>query len=163
MTTYIRYCYPRFYFVSGDVDSAKFADLLELMSLIQHVRSPTHIDGQVLDWVITRSSDNIIQGRSITDRYISEHCYVLCSLSAPRPLPTVKHISFRKLTTLDLNTFKDDIARSSLSRVDDPEKLVDLYNNTGRLLLDRHAQITSKKVLFRPNVHSFIHLIILLL
>ena len=34
----------------------------------------------------------------------------------------------------------------------DPEKLVDLYNNTLRLLLDRHAPITSKKVLFRPNV-----------
>ena len=47
VTTYIRYCYPRFYFVSGGVDSAKFADLLELMSLIQHVRSPTHIEGEV--------------------------------------------------------------------------------------------------------------------
>ena len=106
-----------------------------------------------MDWVITRSSGNIIQGRTISDRYISEHCSVLCSLSAPRPLPTVKHISFRKLTTLDLNKFKDDyIARSNLSRDDDPEKLVDLYNNTSRLLLGRHAQITSKKVLFRPNV-----------
>ena len=34
----------------------------------------------------------------------------------------------------------------------DPEKLVDLCNNTLRLLLDCHAPITSKKVLFRPNV-----------
>ena len=29
--------------VSGDVDAAKFADLLESMCLTQHVRSPTHI------------------------------------------------------------------------------------------------------------------------
>ena len=54
--------------------------------------------------------------------------------------------------TLDLNAFKDDIARSDLCHDADPEKLVDLYNNTLRLLLDRHAPITSKKVVFRPNV-----------
>ena len=138
--------------VSGDVYSAKFADLLELMCLTQHVRSPTHIQGHILDLVITRNSDNIIQGRPTSDRYISDHCSVLCSLSAPRPPPTVKHISFRKLKTLDLNALKDDIARSALSHDADPEKLADLYNNTLHLLLDRHAPMTSKRVLFRPNV-----------
>ena len=75
---------------------------------------------------------------------------MLCSLSAPRPSPTVKHISFQKFNTLDLNAFKDDIAQSDLSHDADPEKLGDLYNNTLRLRLDR--QITSKKVLFRPSV-----------
>ena len=34
----------------------------------------------------------------------------------------------------------------------DPEKLADTYNNTLGLLLDRHTPITSKKVIFRPNV-----------
>ena len=46
--------------VSGDVDAAKFADLLESICLTQHVRSPTHIQGHILDLVITRNSDNII-------------------------------------------------------------------------------------------------------
>ena len=138
--------------VSGDVDAAKFADLLELLCLTQHDRSPTHIQGHILDLVITRKSDNIIKGRPISDRYISDHCSVLCSLSVPRPSPTVKHISFRKLKSLDLTSFKDDIARSDLFNDANPEKLVDLYNNTLRLLLDRHAPIMSKKVLFRPKV-----------
>ena len=138
--------------VGGDVDAAKFADLLETICLTQHVRSPTHIQGHILDLVITRNSDNIIKGRPISDRYISDHCSVLCSLSVPRPSPTVKHISFRKLKTLDLTAFKDDIARIGLFNDADPEKLVDLYNNTLRLLLDRHAPIMSKKVLFRLKV-----------
>ena len=64
----------------------------------------------------------------------------------------MKHISFRKLKTLDLTEFKDDIARIDLFDDADPEKLVDLYNNTLRLLLDRHAPIMSKKVLFQPKV-----------
>ena len=53
----------------------------------------------------------------------------------------MKHISFRKLKTLDLNAFKDDIARSDLSHDAYPETLVDLYNNTLHLLLDRHAPL----------------------
>ena len=57
-----------------------------------------------------------------------------------------------EINTLDLNAFKDDIAHSDLPHDVDPEKLGDLYNNTLRLLLDRHAQITSMKVLFRHNV-----------
>ena len=64
----------------------------------------------------------------------------------------MKHISFRKLKTLDLTVFKDDIARSDLFNDADPEKLVELYNNTLRLRLDRHVPITLKKVLFQPNV-----------
>ena len=51
----------------------------------------------------------------------------------------MKHISFRKLKTLDLDA--------------DLEKLVDRYNNTLRLLSDRHAPIMLKKVLLRFNVH----------
>ena len=66
--------------VSGDVDAAKFADLLESMCLTQHVRSPTHIQGHILDLVITRNSDNIIKGRPISDRYISDNCSVVQSL-----------------------------------------------------------------------------------
>ena len=53
---------------------------------------------------------------------------------------------------MDLNAFKDDIGRSDLFSDADPEKIVDLYNNTLRFLLDRHAPITSKKVVFRPNI-----------
>ena len=138
--------------VSGDVDAPKFADLLESMCLTQYARSPTHIQGHILDLVITRNSDNIIKGRPISDRYISDHCSVLCSLSVPRPSPTVKHMSFRKLKALDLTAFKDDIARIDSFNDADPQKLVELYDNTLRLLLDRHAPIMSKKVLFRPKV-----------
>ena len=58
----------------------------------------------------------------------------------------------RTTVGMDLTSFKDDIARIDLFNDANPEKLVDLYNNTLRLLLDRHAPIMSKKVLFRPKI-----------
>ena len=41
--------------VSGDVDSAKFVDLLESICLTQHVKSHTYIQGHIFDLVITRN------------------------------------------------------------------------------------------------------------
>ena len=121
------------------MDTAKFVDLLESMCLTQHA----HIRGHYLDLRITRNSDNIIKGRRISERYIPDHYSVLCNQSAPSPSPTVKHVSFRKLQTLDITAFKDDTACSHVFNDADPEKLVDLYNNILSLLLDRHAPITS--------------------
>ena len=76
---------------------------------------------------------------------------MLCSLSAPRPSPTVKHISFRKLKTLDLTVFKDDIARIDLFNDADPEKLVDPYNNTLRVFWIVMLPSCLRKFYFDPR------------
>ena len=115
-----------------------------LLNMLHHPRT-------FLDLVITRNSDNIIKGSPISDRYISDHCSVLCSLCAPRPPRAMKHISFRKLKTLDLTALKNIVCRDLFNNAD-PNKLVDLYDNFLRILLDHHAPITSKKVFFRSSV-----------
>ncbi len=61
-------------------DVCTFLDLLESLSLVQHVTQPTHVDGHILDLIITRSSDNIIQDPPYVDRFISDHASVLCNL-----------------------------------------------------------------------------------
>ena len=57
--------------------TVKFVDLLESMCLTEHVRSPTC------------NSDNY-QRRPISDWYTTNHCSVLCSLCAFRPLHASK-------------------------------------------------------------------------
>ena len=47
--------------VSDDADTIAFADLLESLCLTQHVKSPMHIMGHILDLIISCSSDNIIK------------------------------------------------------------------------------------------------------
>ena len=88
--------------VSDDADTIAFADLLESLCLTQHVKSPTHVMGHILDLIITRSSDNIIKGTPSPDSFLSDHCSVWCCLNVMKVLATVKHISFRKLKSLDL-------------------------------------------------------------
>ncbi|RMX55945.1 hypothetical protein pdam_00015621, partial [Pocillopora damicornis] len=94
--------------------------------------------GHILDLIITRSSDNIIKGTPSPDCFLSDHCSVLCFLNVTKVLAIVKYINFRKLKSLDLVAFKNDI----------PGKL---YDNCMRSILDRHAPMTSKRVFTRPS------------
>ena len=75
--------------VSDNADTIAFADLLESLCLTQHVKSPTHVMGHILDLIITRSSDNIIKGTPSPDSFLSDHCSVLCCLNVTKVLATV--------------------------------------------------------------------------
>ena len=54
-----------------DIDTKKFEDLLETFNLSQHVSGPTHLSGQTLDLIITRSSDDIVLASPKTTSPIS--------------------------------------------------------------------------------------------
>ena len=103
--------------VSDNADTIAFADLLESMCLTQHVKSPVPVIGHILDLIITRSSDNIIKGTPSPDSFLYDHCSILCCLNVTKVLATVKQISFRKLKSLDLVAFKNDIASSDLCNI----------------------------------------------
>ena len=135
-------------YVRDDADTIAFADLLESLCLTQHVKSLTHVMGHILDLIITRSSDNIIKGTPSPDSFLSDHCSVWCCLNVTKVLATVKHISFRKLKSLDLVAFKNDIASGNIV---DCNEVAELYNNCMCSLLDRHAPMTSKRVFARPS------------
>ena len=104
--------------------------------------------GNILELIITRSSDNIIKGTPSLDSFLSDHCSALCCLNVTKALATVKHIIFRKLKSLDLVAFKNDIASSDLCNIasNDCNEVAELYNNWMRFILDRHAPMTSKRV-----------------
>ena len=64
----------------NDSSARCFRELLESMSLTQHVNVLTHVEGHTLDLVITRNSDSLICRAPFTDFTISDHLPVVCSL-----------------------------------------------------------------------------------
>ena len=77
----------------------------------------------------------------------------MCCLNVSKVLATVKYTSFRKLKSLDLVAFKNDIASSDLYNIAsiDCNEVAELYNNCMRSILDRLAPMTSKRVFARPS------------
>ena len=125
--------------VAGDPGAVKLLDLLESVGLQQHVTQPTHIHGHVLDLIITRRSDHTLRAPPIVDRFVSDHASLLCKLLPSKPPVTVRVITFRKHKSIDMESFKNDLAASTFCRdypaglaetSPDVDKLVMEYNNT---------------------------------
>ena len=64
----------------NDPAACHFLDLLDSMSLTQHVAEPTHELGHTLDLVITQKSDNLISSRPTPDILFSDHLTLLFKL-----------------------------------------------------------------------------------
>ena len=138
----------------NDPAACRFLDLLESMSLTQHVAEPTHELGHTLDLVITRKSDNLISGRPAPDILFSDHLALLCKLKTARPPLKVGCVSFRKLRSIDKDAFTDETRNSELFQMNnnDPNESAALFDNTLRSLLDRHAPVKQRNITIRPCV-----------
>lgn len=135
----------------------KFTSLLHSGNLCQHVRSPTHKVGHILDLVISRSPEQVVKDTFISEPYVSDHLLVTCTVTLSNQ-PVTKKSSFTLRRTCDIN--QDDFRRdlrvspvcnstnlisSSLSN------LLEIYN-LSESLLDKHVPIIVKN--YKPRKKS---------
>ena len=79
----------------NEYDTKILHELLNICALDQFVKSRTHSKGHILDSVIVRSSDNLINSVHV-DCFMTDHLFILYSLNL-KELPLLKqHISYRK-------------------------------------------------------------------
>ena len=140
--------------VPSDNDTVRFPDLFSSMGLQQHIDFPTHVSGNTLGLLITRSSDSRLIGDVQPDAYFSDHCSVLFSINTSKPQLSRKEVSLRKTKAIDTTAFMEDLSASRLCRdpPSQPDELVDCYNTTLAELLDRYAPLKAKTVTVRPQV-----------
>ena len=63
----------------------KLIDLLDTFGLIQHVKTPTHIHGHILDLVISRAVDQSVASVTVKPMSIADHHCIDCVLAMHRP------------------------------------------------------------------------------
>ena len=140
--------------VPSDCVAARFGRLLEAFNLIQHVNIATHQNGHILDLVITRASDDFLNNIRVSDPAISDHSAVHCQLSFRKPDPVGRQITYRKLRSVDRESFVRDIENSTLINYETFDNASDLavcYNRTLSALLEQHAPIKKRVVTVRPT------------
>ena len=83
---------------------------------------------------------------------ISDHLAVFCNLSLKKPQFRWKVISTRKLRSLDIDSFREDVRNSSLVEEEpiDLDSAVAQYDYGLRLLLDQYAPAKKRLVTIRP-------------
>ncbi|CAH3046571.1 unnamed protein product [Pocillopora meandrina] len=74
------------------VSTSVFFD--EFSRLSQHVSGPTHLSGQTLDLITTRSSDDIVLACPKTTFPISDHFIIQCPIGFSQPALSCKKTGF---------------------------------------------------------------------
>ena len=131
----------------SDHATCQFLSLLSSFNLTQHVNFPTHDQNHILDLVITSSDSSLAPSLSVTHCSPSDHFPIFTKLSVDRtPLPPPTFHSFRRLHSIDINSFLSDLQCSRLI-TNPPNSLGSLliaYNTTLSILLDKHAPVITK-------------------
>ncbi len=125
-----------------DPESIKFNNCLETFGMKQHVQGPTHVAGHTLDVIITKDTDNIVSNVEVLDPGLSDssgkisrdHYAIIFNTLSEKPARIQKKVSFRKLRSIDINLFKEDvksleILNSNVIISDLDQYLEDLNNN----------------------------------
>ena len=128
--------------------TTRYLDLLDSFSLHQHVNAPTHAKGGNLDHIITKCNDNrlAVNNLKIGD-LVSDHYAVQCKLQLNITAPKPKSFTFRKISDIDEDAFREDISNSVLLRdykVMDLDSAVKLYNEELQAILEKHSPLQTK-------------------
>ena len=131
----------------SDSFASEFLMLLSSTNMIQHVNLPTHCHNHTLDLIITSSLSTLSPDISFSFDTPSDHYPIFTSLNIlPTPRPDPVSQSFRRISSINIDTFMQDLSASDLI-LNTPSSLDDLlssYNTTLSTLLDKHAPIITK-------------------
>jgi len=133
--------------VKSDSLTIKFDDLLAAHGLIQHVQSPTHRCGHLLDVVITRS-DMSITALCVDPPSLSDHSMIVGEIgfATLNGVDEVECSHRRRWRQFDVDSFTADLERSVSTILQCPSadvnELFTGYDRMMRSLLDRHAPPT---------------------
>ena len=83
--------------------------LLESYNLTQHVQSPTHQTGPILDLVVSQTDDNLITSVTVHPDSLSDHHRIELILRALKPAVQTNTITKRDFRNIDADALRNDI------------------------------------------------------
>jgi hypothetical protein len=99
----------------------------------QHITSPTHRSGHMLDLVISRTASAVISNTSVYPSSISDHFSVLFHLTTPK-IPSTRQLEHvRNFRDLDQCCFEEDLS-AKLASIDTQLDHLLCWKSTKQLL-----------------------------
>ena len=136
----------------------KFLAILDSCGFQQLVKGPTHVKGHTLDVNITQNYNTNVHNINVSDpalcdrngQFTCDHYVVSFTICLPRPMPVRQTVSYRKLRSIDIQSFKEDLSEliSGHSSETDP---LETYNTKLRELIDKHAPECERTIVLRPH------------
>jgi hypothetical protein len=113
--------------------------------------------------VISRETDNIVSNIEVVDPGLSDssgnilrdHLAVTFDVKASKAAPVRKSVSYRKLRSIDIDSFRDDIRKTEFFNTEcipsDIDGFIVEYSDSLTSILDKHAPMINKTITLRPS------------
>jgi len=138
----------------SDCYSRRFSECIQSNGLTQHVQTPTHTSGHILDLILTRNTDGLNVSEPTADYFISDHSFVTCCIEQCRPPLIRKTVTSRNWKSVCIDDMKNDLAelRTIGNESCDTDTLVrDLTDRTTHIV-DKHAPRKERNIVCRPDI-----------
>ena len=115
----------------------------------QHVQNPTNVKGGILDYIITKEQSQLTLSEIAVGDVLSDHHVLSTTLSLRRPTPNARTVTFRKVTSINVQSFRSDIKQTNIYRnhsAMDLDSLISSYNTEMQNVFDKHAPIITRKL-----------------
>ncbi len=146
-----------------NTDTLRFMNLINTSGILQHVKQATHRRGHILDVVLSDQSECVVQDVSVTDpgvcdnngQLAGDHLAVTFTINAARPALQTKQVSYRKLKSIDVDTFRADLAsiQAVTTSGSDLDDLVIAYEGLCGIV-DKYAPLKQKTLTLRFMLHG---------
>ena len=135
---------------TSDSERRNLFSILETFGLVQRIELPTYQNGNLLDYIITRQSNDIASDFRVSDK-ISDHMALHASLSCQRPHPERKEIFVRALRRINNDSLEVGLAGIKIDfDCDDINVVVAQYDTSLSRLLDKLAPLKKICSVDRP-------------
>ena len=126
---------------SDDTVAKRFLRILSTLDLQQHLTTPTHRAGHILDLIITRSGSDVVGHVDVCDTHLSDHYLLNFSLQQELVHQPRKLLARRSFKTVDKEALAHDIvsALHDCGQVNTIHDLASHYNQAVTTVLDHHA------------------------
>ncbi|KAK6191198.1 hypothetical protein SNE40_002936 [Patella caerulea] len=134
---------------------------METFGFQQHVHSPTHTRGHILDLIFTRGDDVDLLSLMVIDPLLGDHSAVHFSLSfsLKKSGSTQKVIKYRNFKKIEPTEISKSVLSSKLCSDETDnyscDKLLQIYNSELKTIIDDHAPEVNHRISYKPHCPWF--------
>ena len=135
-----------------DKDARDLAAIISDINLHQHVTSPTHCRGNILDLVISPVTGSVLTDVSVESLLTNLHV-IIRKLFSAKLRPVRKEIFYREYAAIDMKQFQRDLIDSPMvtSPANDIDSLCGQYIYQLLATIDKHAPVIKRAINVRPR------------
>ncbi|KAK3756066.1 hypothetical protein RRG08_015375 [Elysia crispata] len=140
---------------ASDKKAEEFSKLIESVNLTQLVNNSTHMNGHILDLIITHKKEQIVSSLKVDDCDISDYSCIHFDLNLQKPKAEKKKVTYRKTRKINSDTLRKLIVDSNVTEKVSSKETVHDKVETVEAELDLLAPVKTKNVPIRPNSHWY--------